>query len=94
MESIEALKRERVRAAAELDAAILALGAAYRAYAQVTTALDETASVNVALGASLDGAINLHLGRAGLRPFLAVKRQETAAPLVELVESQHAHLIP
>jgi hypothetical protein len=80
----------REHAAASLEAAIVALGVAYRDYARRTAALD--ARLHADLARPLELPIALHLARAGLGAFLERKLQDTPASLRTIVESQHARL--
>lgn len=86
------LASAREHAAAELEAAIAALGVAYAAYEHTTQQLGDL--VGLDLGRRLETPICLHLVRAGLAPFLASKLEPHGplAPLAVLAAEQHQTL--
>jgi hypothetical protein len=81
------LVEARVRAAAQLQTAIEAVGRAYRDYQQATRALEFRASVD--LDRYLLSGITRHLSQAGLAEFLERKLAGAAPSLAGLVEQQH-----
>lgn len=81
------LAEARVRAGAQLEAAIEALGHAYADYQRATQALEF--KTNVDLGRYLDAGITMHLAQAGLSAFLERKLAGVAPPLSTLIEQQH-----
>lgn len=85
--SLEALVITREQAAGTLEDAIAAVGAAYRAFGQATTALG--ARLGLDLAPKLEGPIVLHCAQAGLGPLLERKLTGTPASLRALVREQH-----
>jgi hypothetical protein len=80
----------RVQAAEDLQVAIAALGAAYRAYQRATDALQQRAGEDLAR--YLEVPIILHLAQAGFASFLDRKLTGTPYPLGDLVENQHRRI--
>lgn len=86
---IATLTNAREEAAAELEAAIVAVGAALCTYDRTTKTL--SARLGAHLTWQLDTAIGLHLVNAGLSRFLEQKLQVTGqlGSLRAVVERQH-----
>jgi hypothetical protein len=81
------LARARAEAAERLETAIAALGSAYRAYAQATSALEFR--LNLDLARYLEPPIVIHLAmRGGLTDFLERRLVGPPANLRALVEAQ------
>lgn len=85
--STHALEFAREQAAADLEAVIVAVGAAYREYERLTAALGTRVGADLAL--RLEVPIILHLNAAGFGAFLDRKLQDAPASLRELVAEQH-----
>lgn len=84
------LAQAREQAAADLEAAIVALGVTCREYERLTTALGDR--VQADLARRLEVPIVLHLARAGLSGFLERKLTGTPGSLRALVREQQARL--
>src|SRR5258708_13489316 len=83
------LAREREQAAAQLEAALVVAGAAYREFLRVSAALSDVLGMD--LHQKLAIPILLHMSRAGFAALLERKVQAHGAPasLHDLVEQQH-----
>ena len=86
------LAARREESAAQLEAAIVAVGVAYRQYERATQALTERVGKDLFWQTEI--AINLHLVRAGLTGFLKRPSQITGhlVSLREVVEHHHQRL--
>jgi hypothetical protein len=88
--AIEALAHARERAADDLEHALVNVGLARARLAETTAQLE--AQLHVELGRHLDGALTLHLVRAGFSGLVERKLHGEAPSLRDLVADQHTRV--